>query len=324
MLGLAALLRSEVTITAGIIEAMTATPFRLKMVKFDLPHNPSLRASTAPVKSSRYSHPGTRSPFTSSPSANLNTVGPTVTRGAKPDLIADIVDRPKTAPTKSPRSISSPLKICTPVVSAKAGSSGLSAVPTEKGDVEKAKFLSITSPASFTQKSGFDERPVQHAEKQPVVISRSSCKRKVISGSQFVHNNMARHAREHSNMATHNYTRMMKYDVAKLREQLVKLEEEIKHALRSRNVLEVGVQEMRRSLSVNQQSLSMHQKRAKRGAEVGGIKAVVEKYSQWWILYTKMLLYLSLRHVVFFFYFFYFFFLLLYIIIRIGSQCIVK
>ena len=68
------------------------------------------------------------------------------------------------------------------------------------------------------------------------------------------------------NCETHEHIRAVKYEVAKLREHLVKVEEEIKHLNKGRHTVELSIQDIRKALSVNQQSLSAQQK--KRGNEV--------------------------------------------------------
>lgn len=62
--------------------------------------------------------------------------------------------------------------------------------------------------------------------------------------------------------------RSLKHDVSQLREHLLKVEEEIKNLNRGRNTLEIAVQDIRKALSVNQQSISTQQKKSSRGEEV--------------------------------------------------------
>lgn len=69
--------------------------------------------------------------------------------------------------------------------------------------------------------------------------------------------------RERTNSATRDNIRLMKYNVAKLREHLLKVEEEIKKMMRGKNTLEFAVQDIRRSISVNQQSVSTQQKKTR-------------------------------------------------------------
>ena len=69
--------------------------------------------------------------------------------------------------------------------------------------------------------------------------------------------------RERTHSACHDDVRVLKYNVAKLREHLLKVEEEIKHMNRGKATLEVAVQNVRRAISVNQQSVSAQQKKAR-------------------------------------------------------------
>lgn len=67
--------------------------------------------------------------------------------------------------------------------------------------------------------------------------------------------------RERTNSASWDDTRLMKYNVARLREHLLKVEEEIKQMTRGKCTLELAVQDIRKAISVNQQSVSMQQKK---------------------------------------------------------------
>ena len=67
--------------------------------------------------------------------------------------------------------------------------------------------------------------------------------------------------RERTNSASRDDTRLMKYNVARLREHLLKVEEEIKQMTRGKCTLEFAVQDIRKAISVNQQSVSMQQKK---------------------------------------------------------------
>ena len=69
--------------------------------------------------------------------------------------------------------------------------------------------------------------------------------------------------RERTNSASRDSVRMLKYSVVKLRESLLKIEEEIKRMTRGKNTLELAVQDIRKAISVNQQSVSMQQKKTR-------------------------------------------------------------
>lgn len=74
---------------------------------------------------------------------------------------------------------------------------------------------------------------------------------------------IAHAVRERTNSACRDDVRLLKYNVAKLREHLLKVEEEIKQMSRGKNTLEVAVQDVRRAISINQQSLSTQQKKSR-------------------------------------------------------------
>ena len=69
--------------------------------------------------------------------------------------------------------------------------------------------------------------------------------------------------RERTNSASRDGIRTLKYSVVKLRESLLRVEEEIKQMTRGKNTLELAVQEVRKAISVNQQSLCMQQKKTR-------------------------------------------------------------
>ena len=74
---------------------------------------------------------------------------------------------------------------------------------------------------------------------------------------------VANAVRERTNSACRDDIRLLKYNVAKLREHLLKVEEEIKQMSRGKNTLEVAVQDVRRAISTNQQSVSTQQKKSR-------------------------------------------------------------
>ena len=78
---------------------------------------------------------------------------------------------------------------------------------------------------------------------------------------------LARELRQGTNSASLDHVRTIKYQVAKLREQLLKVEEEVRHCSKSKHVLEIAILDVRKALSTNQQSLSSQQKKM-RGTEV--------------------------------------------------------
>ena len=81
---------------------------------------------------------------------------------------------------------------------------------------------------------------------------------------------MAEQVRTQSNAASHNLVRAAKYEVSRMYEFLIKLEEEIKLTHKARHTLEMAVQDIRKSISLNQQTISSQQKKT-RGNEVSSI-----------------------------------------------------
>ena len=70
-------------------------------------------------------------------------------------------------------------------------------------------------------------------------------------------------ARERTNSASRENTRALRYSVVKLRESLLRVEEEVKQTTRGKHTLELAVQDVRKAISVNQQSLSTQQKKTR-------------------------------------------------------------
>ena len=75
---------------------------------------------------------------------------------------------------------------------------------------------------------------------------------------------MVYQVRDQTNVSSLDHVRWMKHDVAKLREHLVKIEEEVKHANKAKVLLDQKVFDLRKCLSVNQQSVSAQQKKSHR------------------------------------------------------------
>lgn len=87
---------------------------------------------------------------------------------------------------------------------------------------------------------------------------------------------MVREIRGQTNSETHKHIRSLKLDVSQLREHLLNVEEEIKNLTRGRHTLDLAVQDVRKALSTNQQSISTQQKKSSRGDEVGSVCFVFE------------------------------------------------
>ncbi len=72
---------------------------------------------------------------------------------------------------------------------------------------------------------------------------------------------IAEKMRQQSNNIVHEHVRNVKYDLASLHEHLLKLEDEIKLANKGKIALEIAIQDIRRGISVNQQTISAQQKK---------------------------------------------------------------
>ena len=113
---------------------------------------------------------------------------------------------------------------------------------------------------------GSEKQAVVKEKESPVVCRDRSplVERQMFSRTSPSHvTQVASQVRERTNTSCHEHIRSLKYEVAKLREQLLRLEEEIKHLNRVRHTLEITIQDTRKALSVNQQSLSTQQKRSR-------------------------------------------------------------
>lgn len=69
-----------------------------------------------------------------------------------------------------------------------------------------------------------------------------------------------RHATSHK---MHEEVKCLRYEASKIREALLKVEEEIKHMSRTKGSLETCIQEIRAGISTNQQSTSIQEKRSR-------------------------------------------------------------
>ena len=98
------------------------------------------------------------------------------------------------------------------------------------------------------------------------LLDQQKCKALSMSNVQVAQ--VARQIRDSVNSASHEHRRALKFDAARLREHLLKVEEEIKNLNRGRSTLELAIQDVRKSLSINQQSISTQQKKSSRGEEV--------------------------------------------------------
>ena len=194
---------------------------------------PKKHVIQVPSTSSQQSALQKPAPQTHTPQANP-------LRSPEPDLVADILNRPKSVHPKL-----------------------LESMQLDRAD---------SKPTSQQQQQQVEQKgsAINSRSKKAGFISSTRERPSVASKRKKEHLNPAKTAadiREQTNAASHNHTRSLKYDVGKLRESLLKVEEEIKHLNRGRHTLEMGIHDIRKALSVNQQSISNQQKKS-RGTEV--------------------------------------------------------
>ena len=103
---------------------------------------------------------------------------------------------------------------------------------------------------------------VKSADGAPTSVSPS---KPVATAARVV--TLARELRHGTNSTSHDHVRRVKYQVAKLREQTLKVEEDVRQSSKTKHVLELAILDMRKALSINQQSLSTQQKKMR--GEVG-------------------------------------------------------
>ncbi len=109
-------------------------------------------------------------------------------------------------------------------------------------------------------------------DRSPLLFDRQSR----MTASQV--SQVASQLRERANTSSHDRVRSLKFEVARLREHLLKAEEEVKHLSRGRRTLELAVEDIRRAISVNQQSHSSQLKKSRGdgvGLVVGPLKYLV-------------------------------------------------
>ena len=277
---------------------MTTSAFRLRATTFaGLEPKRTRRSATAPVKSVRFAtSPAERQCSIPKEPSNpdLSSLGPIITKinkkvqsesaktvkdeAAREERLhgqqfkpnqAKLVERPKTAPTKplfSPMEVKD-IEMHDSTATASVSQASSSATTTQKP-------LPILKPSSAPPRCiGLRTKFRLEGE-----AGRSTVNAKMAaesSTSQVM--NHANHVREQTNHATHMHTRMMRHGVAVLRSKLIKLEEELRLAAKSRSLLEAGLQDIRKSMSVNHQAISTNQRR-KKSSEVS-LTPFQEKYA---------------------------------------------
>ncbi len=222
---------------------MPRTP---KMVSFSIPGTSSSSQPIAP------SPVQPQPPLTTTTTTTVSTHQEDDRRSLSPapDLVADIINRPKTVYSAKIHGQQQPDSPS----SNDAKSSPNNQRPTSRPSSElgqKSKKSPVPSYVRIAHRNPSSKSPVlQYNER---LASPAS---------------IARDGREKTNSVVHQHVRSMKQDVSRLREHLLKVEEEIKNLNRGRRTLEMSVLDLRKSLSVNQQSITTQQKKSSRGEEV--------------------------------------------------------
>ena len=227
---------------------MSRTP---KTVSFRVPASTS---SVGIVSSPTPLPPTTTLATPSPPEAEKKSLSPA------PDLVADIINRPKKLhPSKIHDSQST---VSDPPPSDDRPPSRPS---SEIAKVAKKSSRPRTSVPSYVRlaRCGARSSSASGRDRSPLLLHESREK-----GAKTATTGVAKGIREQTNSATHQHVRSAKQDVSQLREHLLKVEEEIKNLNRGRSTLEISIQDSRKALSVNQQSISTQQKKSSRGEEV--------------------------------------------------------
>ena len=259
---------------------MSSTPTKSKAVSFKIPASmstsPGTQHTQAVVKSgiaARRLSPGPKpsSPLSvqgkaqglkpASPLASQNNTAesaiPTAQHGAQPDLVADIVET-KTSTNQSGARSESQQRSGGTATSTPSPVQHRHNSPTAKKHHVGGRLYVRANVRDFANTTSTRDRsPLldQHKSTSPSM-----------SNTQVAQ--LAGHVRSTTNSSCHEHIRALKYDAARLREQLLKVEEEIKNMNRGRSTLEIAIQDVRKALSVNQQSISTQQKKSSKGDEV--------------------------------------------------------
>lgn len=258
---------------------MTSTPTRLKAVSFNIlgskSSGPSTLTSITTQETGSTNRPQSQLPKPSSPlvvqgtsspkpESKLTSV-PTAQHGAKPDLVADILDRPKAV---HPRKVANQDGVSMTRPESRPGSDvqavmknqDRQASPMSRQRQHGGRVYHRSGVRTFANTTSTRDR-------SPLLDQQ---KYKALSMSNTQVAQVAHQIRDSVNSASHEHRRALKYDAARLREHLLKVEEEIKNLNRGRSTLELAIQDVRKNLSVNQQSISTQQKKSSRGEEVCG------------------------------------------------------
>lgn len=241
---------------------MLITPIKPKAVSFQLPGHK--RAATAPPRVLRHTLQSPPSPHSTS-----------ATRSPQPDLIAHLIDQSKAV---HPNKIKALSKHSNTTVESPTQGWLVSQYTTTKR---------INSPEVVTMKevipgSGekMDQKIIKPKQDRRITSGQAKVSKvKSIRGHRMLTGSvqhggkltqtsqvtrMAYRVREQTNVSCLEHVRWMKHDVAKLREHLVKIDDEIKLANKAKVFLDTKIFDLRKCLSVNQQSVTAQQKRSHR------------------------------------------------------------
>ena len=260
----------------AIEKRMSSTPTKSKAVSFKIPTSMSTSPGTQhtqPVVHSgiaaRRSSPKPSSPLSvqgkaqglkpasplSSQSNSAESAIPTAQHGAQPDLVADIVETKTSTSQSGARSDSQPRSGGTATSTPSPVQHRHNSPTAKKHHVGGRVYVRANVRDFANTTSTRDRSPLLDQHKSPSM-----------SNTQVAQ--LAGHVRSTTNSSCHEHIRALKYNAARLREQLLKVEEEIKNMNRGRSTLEIAIQDVRKALSVNQQSISTQQKKSSKGDEV--------------------------------------------------------
>ena len=237
---------------------MSVTPMKFKTVSFQLPGTVQPRAATAPPRVRTVRQPGTSSrkiiPHGSSGKHRREGV-----TSPKPDLIADIFhDQEIKQKATSERSDETPNRPKSAVPSHSSPTNEvvpMHEVLSHEHEVSEDQVNEERRSSSSSGQSKVSKAKVIKSTHKALTPVRRLTPTNLVT-------KMASQIRDQTNTASFDYMRWLKHDVAKLREHLVKIEEEIKLASKAKAVLDTRILDVRKCLSVNQQSISAQQKKS--------------------------------------------------------------
>ena len=258
---------------------LSVTPIRVKNVSFQLPGS-TQRATSAPITVTRK--------LLSPPPKQATPIPPVKTTDTRmnspqPDLIADILDQPGASKKEVTWNVKESQ------VSQEAGKSqtaekggevviakGASAEKLEKQEKPQKRAQTAVVKAASAEKQEKPEKRVQSGQSKVMKAKWSKGHRSPISTALSTTSStvngrrtsqigqvtsLSLRIRDETNVACLDYARWMKHDMAKLREHVIKIEEEIRLGNKAKTTLDTKIFDLRKCLSVNQQSVSAQQKK---------------------------------------------------------------